>query len=175
METTNLLVVLAATFVPLVVGFVWYNPKFGFGKAWMTASGMTEETARGANMAKVFGLTILLSFFVAFAMHLVVIHQIHVISLLTNQADSHDPDSESITMLKRFMELYGTSYRTFKHGAFHGTIAGIMLAFPIIGVPALFERKSFKYVAINAGFWVVCMALMGGIICAFHHTVIPQM
>lgn len=171
---TNLFVVLAATLVPLLVGFVWYNPKIGFGKAWMTASGMTEEHAKGANMALVFGLTILFSFFVAFAMHLVVIHQIHAMAILTNQADSSDPNSESITMLKRFMELYGTSYRTFKHGAFHGTIAGIMLAIPIIGVPALFERRSFKYVAINAGYWVLCMALMGGIICAFHNTVIPQ-
>jgi len=175
MEATNLLVVLGVTLIPLAVGFIWYNPKIGFGKAWMQASGMTEENARGANMTLVFGLTILLSFFIAFGMHLIVIHQIHVMAILTNQADSHTAGSESITMLNRFMELYGNSYRTFRHGAFHGTLAGIMLAIPILGVPALFERKSFKYVAINGGFWVVSMALMGGIICAFHHASIPQM
>ena len=174
MEMTNFLVVLAATFIPLVVGFLWYNPKIGFGNAWMQATGMTEENAKGANMVKIFGLTILLSFFVAFAMHLIVIHQIHTMALLTNQADSSDPNSESITMLRRFMELYGTSFRTFKHGAFHGTIAGIMLVVPVVGISALFERRSFKYVAINAGYWIVNMALMGGIICAFHKTVIPQ-
>ncbi len=166
----NFLVILAATFVPLIVGFVWYSPKFGFGKAWMKASGITEESAKGANMAAIFGFSILFAFFVAAIMQLLVVHQIHVISLLKNQPDSSDPNSESISMLKRFMELYGTSYRTFKHGAFHGTIAGIMLAFPIVGTSALFERKGARYIFINAGYWVVCMALMGGIICAFTQT-----
>ncbi|WP_317898469.1 DUF1761 domain-containing protein [Aurantibacillus circumpalustris] len=163
----NIVVLLGATLVPLVIGFVWYNPKIGFGKAWMVATGITEEDGKNANMGLIFGLTILLSFFVAVVMTMLVVHQVHVNALLTHQPDSGDPNSESMTLLAKFTELYGTSYRTFKHGAFHGTFAGIMLAFPIIGVPALFERKSFKYVAINAGYWVVCMALMGGIICAF--------
>ncbi len=65
------------------------------------------------------------------------------------------------------MEQYGTNFRTFKHGAFHGAIGGIMLALPIVGTNALFERKGVKYIAINAGFWIISMALMGGIICAF--------
>jgi len=68
----------------------------------MQVTGITEESAKGVNMAKMLGLTLLLSFFVAFAMHLVVIHQIHAIALLSNQADSKDPNSESMTMLKRF-------------------------------------------------------------------------
>ena len=163
----NIVVLLGATLVPLVIGFVWYNPKIGFGKAWMAATGITEEDGKNANMGLIFGLTLLLSFFVAVVMTLLVVHQVHVNALLTHQPDSGDPNSESMALLAKFNELYSTSYRTFKHGAFHGTFAGIMLAFPIIGVPALFERKSFKYVAINAGYWVVCMALMGGIICAF--------
>jgi hypothetical protein len=163
----NFLVILAATLVPLVVGFVWYSPKIGFGKAWMKASGMTEENAKGANIALVFGLTILFSFFVAVGIQFLVIHQIHTFSLLNAQKDFSTPGSESSTMLKKFLELYGESYRTFKHGVFHGMLGGILLAVPIIGVPALFERKGFKYVAINAGYWIVCMGLMGGIVCAF--------
>jgi hypothetical protein len=31
----------------------------------------------------------------------------------------------------------------------------------------LFERKGFRYIAINGGYWIISMALMGGIICAF--------
>jgi len=42
-----------------------------------------------------------------------------------------------------------------------------MLALPIVGIPALFERKGFNYIAINAGYWIVSMALMGGVLCAF--------
>jgi uncharacterized membrane protein len=163
----NIIVLLGATLIPLIVGFIWYSPTLGFGKAWMAATGLTQEDEKKANMGLMFGLTILLSFFVAFIMTLLVIHQIHIVSLLSNQPDSQDPNSESMAILHRIMELYGTSYRTFKHGAFHGTIAGIMLAVPIIAIPALFERKSFKYVAINGGYWVVCMALMGGVICQF--------
>jgi hypothetical protein len=32
-------------------------------------------------------------------------------------------------------------------------------------INGLFERKSLKYGFINAGFWIICMALCGGIIC----------
>ena len=65
------------------------------------------------------------------------------------------------------LEKYGTTFRTFKHGAFHGTLAALFISLPIIGTNALFERKSFKYVAINVGYWMLTMALMGGVVCAF--------
>jgi len=162
----NLTAVLAATCVPLILGFIWYNPKIGFGKAWMKAADVNEEKMKSANMGVVFGLTILFSFFVAVIMQMLVIHQAHVQSILMSQPDSADPNSEASLMLKKFNELFSTSYRTFKHGAFHGTIAGIMLALPIIAITALFERKGFKYIAINAGYWIVSMGLMGGVLCA---------
>lgn len=162
----NFWIILVATLVPLVLGFIWYNPKV-FGNSWLEAAGVTEEKMKGANMLVIFGVTTIFAFFIALIMQMLVIHQIHTYSLLSNQPDSKDPNSESMTLLKRFMELYGTSYRTFKHGAFHGTIAGIMLATPIIGINALFERKGFKYIAINGGYWILCLALMGGILCAF--------
>jgi hypothetical protein len=163
----NILVVLAATLVPIVIGFVWYNPKFGFGKAWMASSGMTEEKAKTSNMALVFSLTIIFSFILAFVMQGIVIHQFPVTGLLSQQPDFADPASRSQTMLHDLMEHYGHSYRTFKHGAFHGALAGFTIALPIIGTQALFEAKGFKYIAINAGYWIVSMSLMGGVICAF--------
>lgn len=163
----NMMAVLAATLIPLVIGSVWYNPKVGFGKAWMNATGMTEEKAKTSNMVLVFSLVILFSFFVAFIMQLLVIHQVHVYSLLSAQAEFKDPDSEAARMLEKFKTLFDSSYRTFKHGAFHGTLSGIMLALPIVTINALFEQKSFKYIAINAGYWILCMALMGGVVCAF--------
>lgn len=162
----NFLIIFLAALIPLVVGFVWYNPKV-FGNAWMKASDMTDEKAKGANMALIFGLTFLFSFMLAFFLQVLVIHQIHVVALLTTQPDSANPNSEASLMLKKFMELFGTSYRTFKHGAFHGTISGLFLGLPIIGVNALFERRGFKYIAINVGYWMLSMALMGGVICGF--------
>ncbi len=162
----NFLIVLAAAVVPLIIGFVWYNSKV-FGKAWMKASDMSEEKAKGANMGVVFGLTFLFSFFLAFAIQFMVIHQFSVFSLLANEPGIMDPKSEMGSWLIEFMSKYGNNFRTFKHGALHGTISGITVVLPILGVNALFERRGFKYIAINVGYWTVCMALMGGIICAF--------
>jgi hypothetical protein len=38
---------------------------------------------------------------------------------------------------------------------------------PILATNALFERKGFKYIAINAAYWIITLAVMGGIICQF--------
>lgn len=162
----NFFIILAAAVIPMILGAIWYNPKV-FGNAWMKAADLTEEKLKNANMAKILILSFIFMFFLAFVMQMLVIHQIHTMAILYNQPDSADPNSTSMKLMKQFMELYGNSYRTFKHGAFHGTFAGIMIALPIIGTNALFERKGFKYIAINAGYWIISMALMGGVICAF--------
>jgi hypothetical protein len=122
---------------------------------------------KGANMGLTFGLAFLLSFFLAFAIQFMVIHQFHLGSILMNESGLNDPTSEVGMIMKSFMERYGNNFRTFKHGAFHGIIGALTIALPILGTNALFERKSFKYVAINVGYWIVTMALMGGVICAF--------
>jgi hypothetical protein len=155
-----------AALIPLVIGFIWYNPKV-FGKAWMQAADITEDKMKGANMALIFGLTYLLSVMAAFSLSSITIHQLSIFSVLADEPGMQDPNSEISMMMKSFMEKYGNNFRTFKHGALHGTITGIFLALPILGVNAMFERKKFKYIAINAGFWIVCFALMGGTICAW--------
>ncbi len=157
----NPLILAASALIPLVVGFVWYNPKV-LGNAWMEASDMTEEKMKGANMAVIFGLTFVFSFLLAFALNGMVNHVNGFASMMLENADPNAAD-----FFKEGVEKYGNSYRTFKHGVLHGVLGGIALALPILGVNALFERKGFKYIAINVGFWVVCMALMGGIICQF--------
>lgn len=162
----NYTAILVATIIPLIVGFFWYSPKIGFGKAWMKVTGITEEDAKKVNMMLIFGLTILLSLFVAFTMQVLVIHQFSIYSFLHEQKDFAEPNSLSSTLLQQIMDNYSSSYRTFKHGALHGTLAGISLALPIVAVPALFEMKGWKYVAINSGYWILSMALMGGVICA---------
>lgn len=162
----NFLIVLASALIPLVVGFIWYNP-YVLGKAWMKSAGITEERMKGSNMLVIFGVTLLLSVFLATALQFMVIHQTHLFSILLNEPGFNDTGSEVHTLYTGFLEKYGQNFRTFKHGALHGTLGGFMLALPVLGINALFERKGFKYIAINAGFWVLCMALMGGVICAF--------
>jgi len=65
------------------------------------------------------------------------------------------------------VDKYGDHFRTFKHGLFHGVLAAITLALPVLGITALFERKPAKYILVNLGYWIVSMALMGGLLAAF--------
>lgn len=155
-----------AALIPLVLGFIWYNPKF-LGNAWMQACGLDEEKIKGANMPLIFGLTYLLSFLSALALNFITIHQFSFFSILANEPGLSEAGSPINTYFTDFMSKYGTNFRTFKHGAFHGIITGFMLATPVLAINALFERKGFKYIAINAGYWIISFAIMGGIICAF--------
>ncbi len=159
-------ILFVAALIPMVIGFIWYNPKV-FGTAWMKASEMTPEKAKGANMGLVFGLAYLLSVFLSLALTTITIHQMAFFSIMSNDPNLMTPGSEGNTAFMGLMEKYGNNFRTFKHGALHGTIAAILIALPILGTNALFERKSFKYVAINVGYWMLTMALMGGLICAY--------
>lgn len=57
----NMLLAAATALIPLLIGFVWYNPKV-FGTAWMKEAGVTMEDGKKMNMPLVFGLTYFLSF-----------------------------------------------------------------------------------------------------------------
>lgn len=161
----NFIAIGVATLVPILIGFIWYHSKV-FGNAWMKAAEVSEEKIKGANMGVIFGVSILMSFFLALIIQVISIHQVHFGSILMFQPDFKEAGSVSSELYKKIMDLYSHSYRTFKHGAFHGTIAGIFLVLPVISINALFERKGFKYIAINAGYWILCMAIMGGIVSA---------
>ena len=155
----NWIVLLGAALVPLVVGFVWYHAKT-FGNAWMQTAGVTQDQIGKGNMPLIFGLTFLFSLMLAFMLHSMVIHQYAIYSLV---ADMTPEQAEPL--VTDFNNKFGTLYRTFGHGAFHGVIIGLFFVLPVLGINALFERKGFKYIAINVGFWIVSLALMGGIVC----------
>ena len=162
----NFVVILLTALVPLLTGFIWFNPKV-FGTAWMKAAGLTPESGKGSNMALVFGLTYLFGLMLSTILYSVVVHQTHIYSILLDTPGFGQEGSEVMNYIEDFMGKYGDNYRTFKHGALHGTIAGIFLVMPCIAVNALFEMKGFKYIAINSGFWIVNLLIMGGIICQF--------
>ncbi|WP_395054419.1 DUF1761 domain-containing protein [Flavobacterium sp.] len=154
----NFLALLLAAFSTLIVGFIWYNPKV-FGTIWMRESGVTNETMKGNNMIAIFAMSLLYAFFIAFTLQFLVIHQFSAYSA-TVDVKNVDP-----SILKNYMDVYGNTFKTFKHGAFHGIFTGLFLALPIIGVGALYERRSWKYVLIAGGYWIVTCTIMGAIIC----------
>ena len=55
----------------LVLGGLWYSPAL-LGKAWQRAAALSDDDLKQGNMAKIFGLTLVLSFIAAavFAMFL---------------------------------------------------------------------------------------------------------
>lgn len=162
----NFPILALAALIPLVIGFVWYHPKV-LGNAWAAAADMTDEKMKGANMLVIFGLTYFLSLMLAVMMQTIVIHQFHVGSTLMQDPTFSEEGSALNLYYKDFMDKYGQNFRTFKHGALHGVLAAVFLALPIIAINAMFERRSFKYVAINLGYWAVSLGIMGGIVCAY--------
>ena len=151
--------------IPMFTGFIWYGPKT-FGNVWMREAGVSEEKIKSSNMALILSLTYVFSLFLSLILISVVIHQSHILSILADDPGMKDTNSEISLWLKNFMDQYGQNFRTFKHGAFHGTLSGIFYAFPIIAINALFERRSWKYIWIHTGYWILTLALMGGIVCA---------
>lgn len=160
MDFLNFPAILVAAVSALVVGFIWYNPKV-FGNAWMQAAGMTDEQVKGGNMAKIFILAFIFAFLLAMTMMQMSIHQTGALGLVGGDA------STALPSYTAFMADYGDAFRTYKHGALHGVLAGIFVALPIIGTNALFERKSAKYIFINSGYWIVTLGIMGAIVCGW--------
>lgn len=157
-------IVALAALVPMVMGFIYYNPKV-IGTAWMKEANMTEEKMKNANMPLIFGLSYAFAFLLGVMLFSLVVHQTDLGSILINEEGFGQPGSEITIYMEDFMSKYGQNFRTFKHGALHGTIIGLLLVFPVFATNSMFERKSWKYTFINMGYWVITLALMGGILC----------
>ena len=140
MENINWLALLVSSLSTLVVGFVWYHPKV-FGTIWMKEIGMTEEKAKNSNMGLTFGLSVILAFLAAFFIMMLV---------FTGGSPEHPHGIEP--------------FMTFKHGVLHGSMLALFIVLPVIVTNGLYEQRSFKYMMVVTGYWVVAFALMGGII-----------
>ena len=139
MPQPNLVAILLAALIPMIVGFIFYHKKV-FGKAWMDSLGFKEEDLNKGNMAVIFGVSILMSFFLS-------------MFLLFN-VDGPMQEGE---------------FDSFKHGSFHGFLIALMVAMPVLVINGLFERRNFKNLAINTLYWMITLALMAGTIDALNH------
>lgn len=149
---------LVAALIPMIIGFIWYNPKTPMGAIWMKETGMTDEKMKGSNMPLIFGLSLFFSFLMAFfIVSHEVIHQYGTFSL------TKDNPAEALRLLTEYKD----TYRTFPHGVFHGAILGIAFVLPLFATNGMFERKSWKLIWVNVAYWTVSLMLMGGILCAW--------
>ena len=162
----NLIIIALAAFIPMATAMLWYNPKV-FGTVWMNESGLNEKKLQGGNMFLILSLCYIYACLMGFIISNLVIHQAHIYSILVDEVGFGQEGSPAQDLLDNFMIAYGDKLRTFSHGVFHGTLTGILLVLPVVATSALFEQRSFKYVLIVAGYWVLNLALMGGVICQF--------
>ncbi len=155
----NLLALILAAMSSLAVGMVWYHPKV-LGTIWMREAGLNFNPEENFNMLKTFSLAIFYAFLMAFILQFNVIHQFGAYGMIGGDIANAAPSYAA------FMADYGNKFHSFGHGALHGFMVGLLLLLPSVGISSLFERKSFKYVLISGGYWVVTCTLMGAIICA---------
>ena len=160
MDFLNPVALLVAAISALIIGSIWYNPKV-FGRIWMQEAHITKASLKPASVIKILLLAFVFAFLLAMTMMQLSIHQTGALSLVGGDANKALPSYTA------FMLDYGTHFRTFKHGALHGIFAGIFIALPIVGTNAILERKSAKYIFINAGYWIVTLGTMGAIICGW--------
>ena len=139
MPQVNIVAIIVGALIPMIMGFIYYHPKV-FGNAWMSTIGMTPESAKKGNMGVIFGVSLLMSILLSWFLLIFV----------------DGPGQEG-------------AYDSFKHGAFHGFELGLLVAMPIMVTNSLFEQKNFKYMAINLGYWLITLTLMGGAIDALNH------
>lgn len=156
----NFYSIFAAAFASLLIGFVYYNPKV-LGNIWMRKSKIPFEPNNKPNMIKMLSLHFICAFFIAFMLQFLIIHQTGAMGMIGG-----DP-SKALPSYITFMNDYGTAFRTFKHGALHGTMVGVLLIVPLFGITALYEGRGFKYVMVASGYWVISCAVMGAIICGW--------
>lgn len=165
----NWLVQIFAALIPLLIGFVWYNPKT-FGNAWMKGADVTEEKMKGANMPVIFGLTFVFSLLLSLCYKSFADHWVAFQTFFRPVAEHGmgvDASTPFGTELKGLIDAYGVRYTSWRHGAVHGLIMSIMFILPVIAVNALFERRGFKYIMINWGFWAVSIMIMWAIVSHF--------
>lgn len=156
----NFLAILVAALSTLFIGLIWYSDKV-FGTVWMREASLNKEEIEKGSMIKILVLSFFYSFLLAFMMQFVVIHQFGAMGMIGG-----DP-TKALPSYTNFMADYGIAFRSFKHGALHGFMSGILFALPIVAINALFERKSWKYIAIHAGYWIITLTVMGAIVCGW--------
>jgi len=161
---TNFWMFFVTALIPLLIGFIWYNPKV-FGRTWMRVNGFVEKDLEGGNMAMILGLSFVFGVFISVALCTIVIHQTGVFQvMMPGIAESGSVAQQQFNDL---MAQYGTAHRSFGHGALHGGFVVLIFVLPIIAINALFERRGWKYICIHAGYWFVSILLMGGVLCKY--------
>jgi len=162
----KMLVNLYAGLVPVVVALIWYNP-YLLGRLWGSQVGFAKDTFTVTKIAIVSVLTLIAGYNIANSLGSIVIHQHGIYSMLAGNPDVRTPGTELYNTVQGLMDKYGRNYRTFKHGAFHGMNTGLYFVLPLLLIVGVIENRKVSWILVHAAYFTICLALMGGIVCAY--------
>ncbi len=161
----NILVLIGASFVPMILGYIWFHPNVFGGDTWYDLAKLIGNDRSDVSTIKLLS-TMLLNFLIAFGLYNLVFHQFALFSIVGGEIELLKTGTA-----EAFLQEYGNNFRSFKHGVFHGIMpATLMFVVPILGYVTIFEKKSFKYFLVYLGYWAISLSIMGGILCQWGPT-----
>ncbi|WP_298903165.1 DUF1761 domain-containing protein [uncultured Psychroserpens sp.] len=140
MDDINWFSMALASITPLCIGFLYYHKNL-FGKVWTSTIDISDKTVKKPNRIVTVIVAIVLSFILSF-----------FLLNFNNSGFNQEGD-----------------FDTFAHGAWHGTFIAITTVTPVIVVNGLFGQRHWKHMGINILYWIITLALMGGILDAMNH------
>lgn len=147
------------SFIPLIVGFLWYNSKFPLFK-----QAVHREHLPSLAASRIFIVLVLSAMFVYVYMNLI-IHQMGFYELFFT--DIMKGSEEAVAITEEFLATYGQKHRHFGHGIFHGAINAFFIGLPIIGGMAILGQRSKKFVLDHFGYFLLTSIIVGGLISEF--------
>jgi len=156
----NYLAFFLIAFVPLAIGYFWFQPKSIISR-W---SGETFKNLHEIGFSKLL-LLFVLSFTLVYGYINLIIHQMGFYELFFT--DIMKGSEEAKLIVSEFLGQYGDKHRHFGHGVFHGVINAFVFALPFIGIHAILDKKGKNYVLHTFSYWVITSAIMGGLISEF--------
>jgi len=151
---------LLISFVPILIGYLWYHPQFPIAK-W---SGQSLSGHSNVNPLKLLACLIM-SITIVYGYINIVIHQMGFYELFFTDIMKGSEEAKTIT--KEFLSQYGDKHRSFGHGVFHGIINAFVFALPFIFFHALMDNRDRKYLLHHFSYWLIVSVIISGLISEF--------
>ncbi len=154
----NIPIIAASALIPFFLGYIWFNEKLFGGATWDKVAQLPEGKKGPVKLIPLLS-SLILNLFAAFGVYLLTVHASGVFALMGGETEAIKTGTAGA-----FLTEHGQNFLTFKHGMVHGIQATLVMILPVYGYATIFEKKSWKYLLINLGYWLISLTLMGGVI-----------
>jgi len=155
----NYLAFFLISFIPLAIGYLWYNPKSIILKK------LSQPTVAKSYSVKSIIILFILSVAIVYGYMNLTIHQLGFYDLFFT--DIMLGKIESQIIVDDFLATYGEKHRHFGHGILHGFINAFLFAAPILGGITIIENKDRNYFMYHFLYWLLVSIVIGGCISSF--------